>query len=44
MYEGGMEKMCYLIFNIVEYGDYVFGFCVVIVDMKKVMKEVFIDI
>lgn len=44
MYEGGMENVCYLILNIVEFGDYVLGLCVIILDVKENMKVVLIDI
>lgn len=29
IYEGGIVNMNYFVLNIVEYGEYVFGFCVV---------------
>lgn len=44
MYEGGMENVCYFIFNIVEFGDYVFGLRVIIFNVKENMKKVFEDI
>lgn len=38
IYEGGIVNMNYLILNNVEYGEYVMGLCIVMEEMKKVMK------
>lgn len=45
IYEGGIVNMNYLILNIVEYGEYVLGLCILFYDEIKVcMKVVLIDI
>lgn len=44
IYEGGIVNMNYLILNNVEYGEYVMGLCIVMEEMKKVMKQCLIDI
>lgn len=44
MWEGGIVKQCWLIFDIVEFGDYVLGLCVIDECVKESMKGVFVDI
>lgn len=45
IYEGGIVNMDYLILNIVEYGQYVIGLCILLYEqIKVVMKVVLIDI